>query len=261
MRTRFSTLHSAVIRAFVFVCTIILGTGSAALGDDNAPLKVATSIKPPYCTEQLNGSLDTLLADLMHRAERQFTVVRLPAERSLWMLNNGQTDADLPRIAGLEKQYENLIRVPEPVMQYRFTAFTVEGAPNIATWDDLRPFKVAFITGWKIFEKNLPPGTQHYKVNSNESLFAMLREGRVDVALHERYLGAEASLCAMKPAQASPHDLAVQDMYIYLHKNDRDLANTLARILKKMRKTNKRVSNAPSRTTRQQATQPDETHL
>lgn len=198
------------------------------------PFTVATSIKPPYCTENGSGALDLVLKELMRRVEQPYRIARLPAERSLWMLNQGEADADLPRIGGLNASYPNIIQVPEPIMQYRFTAFTREGGPVITAWEDLRHLRVACIRGWKVFEQHIGGMPHALTVSGNDSLFAMLREGRVDVVLHERCLGSHAAREAGVDVVMSPRPLTVQNMYIYVNNRHTLLARRMVDALKDM---------------------------
>ena len=46
------------------------------------------------------------------------------------------------RIAGLSAQYPNLIMVPEPMSEFRFTVFTRDPALAPSEWDSLRPLRV-----------------------------------------------------------------------------------------------------------------------
>ena len=61
----------------------------------------------------------------------ELRLVKLPAERGLINANAGIEDGDLARITGLEKQYPNLVRVPEKLVDLDFTAFSKQRLPEL----------------------------------------------------------------------------------------------------------------------------------
>ncbi len=84
---------------------------------------IGTGLKPPLVSsETAPGFLDTLAKEVFHRLGIELEVIILPAERALINANNGIEDGNLLRIKGLEKQYPNLIRVPEKMMNSEFVA-------------------------------------------------------------------------------------------------------------------------------------------
>ncbi len=201
-----------------------------------ATLTINTSIKPPFSTEQQDGFFDQLLAELFRRAGYEAVLSRLPAERALLMVNEGYSDADVPRVAGLEKKYPNLIRVPEAVINYEFTAFMRHPVETELTWQGLEQKQVGMIIGWKIYENNVPKNSRISRVSKPQQLFKLLFGNRVDIILYERYAGMEiiarnnyTDLAACRPP------LAVKPMYLYLHRRHAALVAPLAELLREMK--------------------------
>lgn len=150
-------------------------------------------------------------------------------------VNQGVSDMELPRIAGMEKEYSNLVMVPEKVVEYRFVAFSRD-VKDVYGWDDLGGQKVGYLIGWKIFDNNVPSTAEVTKLSRPELLFDMLEKGRLDLALYEKYAGWEnVRSHGHFSVKECPTPLAVKPMYIYLHASRKDLAPCVAEALRKMK--------------------------
>ena len=90
--------------------------------------------EPPFTTPDGQGFLDAVAGEAFRRAGVKLRLVKLPAERGLINANAGTEDGDLTRIAGLDTQYPNLVRVPEKLIDYEFTAFSKNAALPV-TWE------------------------------------------------------------------------------------------------------------------------------
>jgi polar amino acid transport system substrate-binding protein len=198
---------------------------------------INTPLHPPTATTKHDGFEDLLAIELFNRLGfKKITIHNVPAERGLINLNNGIDDAILTRVAGLEAIYPNIVRITEPANVRKYTAFT-RTPERIKTWDDLENYDVAYITGWKIFDKNVKKYRSLIKVRGPEQLFTLLEKKRVEVVLyaHEagNYLVKKLKLTDIKPLE---EPLANKQKYFYLHKRHAQLvpkANAVLRQLKK----------------------------
>ena len=147
--------------------------------------------------------------------------------------NAGIEDGDVTRIAGLEKDYPNLIRVPEKLVDWTFVAFTRKTESIEASWSALESLTVGHIKGWKILEKNLRSKTLITTADNPNQLFTMLEKNRVEVALYERWMGA-ALLKQMNitDVRVVEPPLVVREMFIYLHQRHADKIPALAAALR-----------------------------
>lgn len=215
----------------LFTCAIFMA-GSVAAED---PLRINTSIKPPFSKVDQTGFFDLLLKELFDRHGMKYTLVRLPPERALQFVNEGTSDGELPRIAGLEDRYRNLVMVKEKIIDYNFVAFT-NTKMKINSWDDLAGKRVGHVIGWKIFENNTPFNAHVRKIPKADHMIDMLQERRLDVALYERYAGWEQIHAhGHHGMQEINPPLAVKPMYLYLNKKNAWLADRLASTLKIMK--------------------------
>lgn len=198
-------------------------------------LRINTSIKPPFSTVDHTGFFDLLLMELGKRIGCEIEVVRLPAARALMYVNEGRSAGEVPRIAGMEKKFPNLMVVKEKVVDYNFVAFG-RGPLKISSWGDLNGKRVGYLTGWKIFDTNVPLGADVTRLRKPHLMFEMLREGRLDVVLYERYAGWNIlrdlgvdSIMEIQPP------LAVRPMYMYMHNSFGHLVPKVSKALADMK--------------------------
>lgn len=193
--------------------------------------------KPPMHTEQYTGFIDVVLAEALSRIGYKLDTRILPNERSLINANRGVIDGESNRIAGMEREYPNLIRVPEKIMDWKFVAFSKQDIKTIQDWKSLGPYETAFINGWKIFEYHVPEHVSITKVRHPESLLRLLNLDRTDVILYELWQGLELiKKNNYKDIKVLSPPLASREMFIYLHKKNAHLVPRLAQALKEMKK-------------------------
>ena len=174
-------------------------------------------------------ALQELSQEAFRRAGLAIKLVSLPSERSLQSANAGEVDGEGLRVAGLSSQYANLVQVPERYISVSFVAFAKDAMINLDTgWDALKSQRVAFITGWKMFEANAATARVVNKVDKPEQMFRMLDSGRVDLALYTRTDGIALvrSMGLSSIAPLSP-PLKEVDMYLYLNKKHEDAVQHL----------------------------------
>ena len=211
----------------------LLEQGAASASET---LRINTSIKPPFSNQDETGFFDRMLHELGRRLGVQVELVRLPPERALLAADSGESDGDLPRIGGLSAKYVNLVQVEEPVVEYEFIAFG-RTCPPLAGWDDLEHSRVGYLLGWKIYENNVPTGADVARLRRPDLLMAMLREGRIDLALYERFAGRELVRGGeYGKVRECESPLAVKPMYLYLHKDKSHFAQRAASALRDMKR-------------------------
>jgi len=133
--------------------------------------------------EPNNAFLERLLPHILKEGEIQAELLKYPTSRALQELNAGNVDANGLRLRVVEKHFPNIIRMPVPIMDIDFIAITNRPDISIHHWDDLKKYRVAYPSGWKIFEVNVPKETHVTTVNSQEQLFKILDLNRVEVIL------------------------------------------------------------------------------
>lgn len=220
-----------ILHPFMLAGTLLL-MASAVCRAEAPLLTLNDASEPPFTTADGKGFLDVVAGEAFRRAGVQLRLVRLPAERGLINANAGTDDGDLARIAGLETQYPNLIRVPEKLIDWEFTAFSKKASLS-TSWDALRARPVGHIRGWKIYEKQLAGAPSVVTADDSAQLFRQLQLNRIEVALYERWLGLSL-LKRMDIKGIAPLEppIAKREMYIYLHKRHAALVPKLADALR-----------------------------
>lgn len=220
-----------ILRPFVLVSTLLLMASSVCRAEVPV-LTLNDTNEPPFTTDDGKGFLDAVAGETFRRAGVRLRLIKLPAERGLINANSGIDDGDLTRIAGLETQYPNLIRVPEKLVDWEFAAFG-RNAALPAIWDVLRSRPVGHIRGWKIYEKQLVGAPSVVTSDDPAQLFRQLQLGRIEVALYERWLGLgivqRMGLHGVAPLEPL---LDKREMYIYLNKRHAALVPKLAQALR-----------------------------
>lgn len=198
------------------------------------PLVMCTSESAPLSTPEQTGMLDTIVAEAFRRAGVAIKILTVPGERALLNANSGAADGDINRIAGLSVQYVNLVQVPEPNMVYDFVAISRKPLA-INGWDSLRPYRVGYVIGWKMVEKNVA-AKSITKVATGRQLFALLAADRVDVVIYERWTG-EHLLRELNVTGAKVLDppLDRRQMHIYLNNRHAPLVSKLTAALRAMK--------------------------
>ncbi|MBF0309152.1 MAG: transporter substrate-binding domain-containing protein [Magnetococcales bacterium] len=199
-------------------------------------LVLNTSHTAPLNTPERSGLLDQFYQELFSRLGVFVDIQYLPAERSLINANQGIDDGDVCRIAGMEKSYPNLVRVPERVMSYEHVIFSRSAGIHVRLPEDLKPYDVGVVKGWKIIEWNTTPAHSVTLVDSGEQLFAMLNQGRIDLAIIERLSGlmliremGYSGIQVLEPPFLSG------DWYLYLHRRHSHLVPILAEEIRRMK--------------------------
>ena len=190
---------------------------------------------PPFTTADRRGFLDIVAGEAFGRLGVTLRLVKLPAERGLINANAGIEDGDLTRIAGLEEQYPNLVRVPEKLLDNDFSAFSKQRAIP-SSWEAVRRYSVGYLKGWKIYEQNLAGARRATTADNPEQLFRLLALDRIEVALYTQWMGlALLEERGIKNVYALEPPLASREMFIYLHKKHAALVPGLAGALRALK--------------------------
>ena len=199
-------------------------------------LVFANPTNAPYTTLRGDGYLDRVYREAFRQLGYRIKLVRLPAERALRAANEGIIDGDISRIAGLEKKYPALIRVPVRIMEMKFVAFAREPQREPASWQVLKNYSVGYIKGWKIFEDHVPEGTNLVAVRDQMQLFDMFKRDRLQLVLYSQYMGfALARSAKIKDIHPWQPPLASKEMFLYMHEKHAALVPRITTVLQELK--------------------------
>lgn len=198
-------------------------------------IRITSGRAEPFVTPQHKGFYDLIVKHMFQRVGLEATTIVLPSERSLINANTGEDDGNIARIKGIEKKYTNLIMVPEKVIDFDFVAFTKNEKFMVENWQSLKPYNVAYINGWKVFEKKVKHYKSVVKTRDSKQLFHLLEKGRADIVLYDLWSGLwqlnqeHGAIDYLKPP------IATFKLYLYVNKKHQKIVPLLAAALKDMK--------------------------
>jgi polar amino acid transport system substrate-binding protein len=199
-------------------------------------LSLVTGALPPYSSVPGRpGFLEQLARAAFRRIGVEVEVTTVPVERAMINVNAGIDDGDLFRVAGVERVYPNLLRVPEKLFDSEFIAYTKRADIRIRDWADLQPYIVAYANGWVIFDRNVKTAKEITKTPSLDDLYPLLDKGRADVILMDRWQWRWVAREKGYGTGLYEAPLAKVEIFMYLHKKHADLVPKVARALADMK--------------------------
>jgi polar amino acid transport system substrate-binding protein len=214
-------------------------------------LVLVTAALPPLGSPPgQQGFLEQVAREAFRRIGRSVEVSTLPGERALINVDSGLEDGDLYRAPGFEKEYPNLVRVPEKMGDMEFMAYAKRPDIQIHAWSDLQPYVVAYATGWKIYDR-MVKAREVTKVRIIDDLFPLLASDRADIILIDRWQGMWAARADGYNPRVIEPPLAHAEMFMYLNKRHAAIVPELARALADMKAdgTYRKISDAALRLT------------
>ncbi len=119
----------------------------------------------------------------------ELLVEKHQSQKCFELSNGGLVDGEMWRIKGVDRQYQNLVRVPTAIWAHPELAF-VNGDIELEDWASLAPYRVAFRRGTKVIEDNIEGVVSRpYPVDTVAEAFEMLARGEVDVVMSDNIDG------------------------------------------------------------------------
>ena len=207
---------------------------STAFAENEITINTGT-LKPLFSADG-SSFYNKLIKEAFTRLNLNSKVIYLPSERAMRNVNQGIDDGPIARIKGIEKKYANIIRVPVPILRFKFIAYSLNKDIKVTDWDSLKPYSVGIIRGWKIYEKNVVDVKELTKVNNVKQLFKLLTNRRSEVVLFEHLRGEWWNKHLNAKAYPIGSSIVEKNMFIYMHKKHAALVPKLANVLLEMKK-------------------------
>lgn len=224
-----------MLRLRTLFVAILVAVALAAPVRAGDRLVLSSGMHEPWTNTAGTGFTNLFITELFGRLKLKAEVTFNPAAaRALQLADGGIDDGLAARMAGLEKDYPNLVRVPEPFFVNDFVAAGTT-RPAVGKWADLAPLSVGYILGWYVFDNNVPPVRELATPKDSKQLFGLLKAGRVEVILHERWQALWQAREQDIELKIAEPPLAATPMYIYLHKRHADLVPRVTAELKAMK--------------------------
>jgi len=200
-------------------------------------LVLGTADRPPLSTEDQKGFSDRVIIEACKRLGVNVQIIPLASARTLSNAEQALDDGNFLRIAGVEKKFPHLVRVPEPIIEVQFVIFSKNKELKTPNWESLKPYHVGYVRGWLIAEEKIKGVHQVTVVENRTSLFKVLESNRIELAFAELYGGYYLMHTLNLPhlSIAQP-PLATKEMFLYLNKKHEKLVPKLAKALRDMKR-------------------------
>ncbi len=218
-----------------FCLVLLLCLTAPSLVNAGRALSITSGRGEPFVTPEHNGFYDLIVKHMFQRINIEAHTVLLPSERALINANTGINDGNIARIKGIEKKYRNLIMVPEKVIDFDFVAFSKNKQYKITDWQDLEPYNVAFINGWKVFEKKVTRYKSLVRTKDSAQLFKLLENNRADIVLYDLWSGVWWTRHNTSNIHYLTPPIASYQLYLYLNKKHEKLIPDLSKALQSMK--------------------------
>jgi len=178
-----------------------------------------------------------VLAEAYGRLGIDITIQELPGLRALLYANEGKTDGELFRAAGIENEYKNLIRIKVPINAVDIVVLTKRLSFKVTNWENLKPYHIGIQSGITFIESKISQieGLKVHRAKNSIQLLRMLENERIDAVVAPR-ISAIISLADLEfdtikilepPLQSLP-------LFHYLNIKHKSLAEKLENVLHKM---------------------------
>lgn len=168
-------------------------------------------------------------------------ILELPGIRALKYSDGGETDGEVCRKQGIEKEYTNLIPIDVAVTADEMFLFVKRGNEfefEVDGWESIpKGTVIGYQRGVKFVEKNtMKYSIEAHDVRSADQLFTMLDLGRVGAVISGSEMGSkvikEHNLQEIVRLNPQIHTAV---LYHYLHKKHAHLVPEITAVLKEMK--------------------------
>ncbi|NRR32901.1 transporter substrate-binding domain-containing protein [Oxalobacteraceae bacterium] len=214
----------------VLLCALAMACLPGRAADATTPpIRLVTLLAPDT---PLYGQFARLIDSAFSQLQQPYTLSYQPARLAAASFKAGLFDGDISRSAQFRGVVPDAIAVTPPIYAIRVIAVSRQPTITITSWDDLKPYRVAYRRGFQAIERPLQDVKGRYAVDTDASCMAMVQLRRMDVCV-----GDEALLS---------HTLATQDddfridyfdqlpSFVWLAPRHAALAARLGQVLKAM---------------------------
>ena len=180
---------------------------------------------------------DKLVQQISLTMATPIKLIYLPAKRATLLLSSGEIHAELARIPSYQQSIPLAIKVPEPIFQTPYFAYTVSTDFKVNGWQSLKPYKIVTVRGRTFVDEFLSTHRTE-KVDSTKAALRFLQAGRADIFIAipynvELYLNQKGSefsnLRKLYPA------VAHFNLYTFFAEDYSELARDFNRALIKLK--------------------------
>jgi polar amino acid transport system substrate-binding protein len=185
---------------------------------------------------------ELVLREAYNNIGLQIQVERFPISRALIMANKGDLDGEVSRVEGIDKEFENLIRIPIAINFIEGYAFMNNSDIKISDWENMHPYRLVCVEGVKFISLTIKNSKNIcHSVTTYSQAIKMLHLGRVDIAILPKINGMSIiKKLRITGIKLSDKPLVKLNLYHYLNKKNKGIVLAISDELMKM-KVNGRI--------------------
>jgi polar amino acid transport system substrate-binding protein len=178
---------------------------------------------------------EAVLVEAYRKLDVDLVIKRYPAERAIRMAVAGLVDGEVQRIDSVRIDYPTLIQVKPAINSLEASVFSRSIEIRPTGWESLRPYRIGLIRGIQFAENNTV-GLNRHLINGYRSLFKMLENGRIDLAVAPRLNGlVHIRHSEIRTIHELTPPVARFELFHYLHPKNGHLVSPVSKILADMK--------------------------
>jgi len=144
------------------------------------PLWAQSSLTFPSTEDTGVQPFYNILIEACQKIGIEINFVKVPKERALYNVNAGLYDGETVRIAGIEKQYPNLLPINVSLSDSSVVAYTRTSSAPILSVDELNGKRIVIVRGRKAV-LSIIKGHDVLYIDDAETAFQMIILDRADI--------------------------------------------------------------------------------
>jgi polar amino acid transport system substrate-binding protein len=220
-----------------FLIPLLTGAHSANSAEAVASPEAKIYVFHTALQSPIKETLESRIQEAFRRLGLKAEIRVNPSAQRALLLANEEGDGDAGRVTHIKTidptETNNLIQVPEPLINLVLTVYTKDKSFPVTGWQSLQGYHVGARLGAKIMEKNIPG--QKTLLPTTVQLVQMLDSGRIE-AMVEWDLIADYAIekRGLKFNKLEP-PLLTQPFHLYLHKKHQHLVGKINKVLQEMK--------------------------
>lgn len=223
-------LRSYLIRCIITLALPIASAHAAAAEISRVIITTFDQPAPRLTVTEL------VMKEIYKKLNIEMQLDKHPGNRALSLANGGKSDGELIRTTAIERTKSNLVRIPTPISQVRYSVYTKKAkAFEVKDWNSLKPYSIGVVSGIKFIEERSELFDSTV-ISNPQSLFKMLYLERVDVAVFTeldglfmlKKLNLHNDIVNLSPP------LEVVPVYHYIHRKHTALIDQLSTLMQEM---------------------------
>ena len=188
-------------------------------------------------------ALILIFTEAFKRVDKVLVYKFYPSKRASLVADSGVVDGEICRVFSYNEKHPGLIRVEEPILSIRISAFATDKDIKLKGWESLRntDYKIEYMRGGKLIEEKLAKFVDNEKLSTVTHWSQGIK--KLDIGRTNIFISLERTIQnALKTKEfinSGIHKVGVmeeQTIHAFLNVKHKALATKLSKVLKEMKK-------------------------